>query len=367
VTAGGRPDTRVSAARAIASPRLSRNNFDLLRLVFAAMVALVHVSDISGEPALNGVSRVVSSDLAVKAFFVVSGFLIVMSYERSTSWRSYAEKRVRRIYPAYAVMIVLCASLLGVVSTVSWPQYFSATWLRYLVANLTFLNFLQPTLPGVFEANKVPLVNGALWTLKVEVGFYLMVPILVWLSQRIGWRLVLGSAYLMSTVYAGVLWSLTVSTGSDTYFQWSRQLPGQLSYFVAGAALFYLLPVFERKMPLFVVSALVLLGIDQVYGIALVEPAALAVVVVAAGLFAYVGQVGKYGDLSYGVYILHFPIIQLLLHSGWFRGRPAALIAATVILTGAGAFAMWHVVEKRWLLRNSYYRVAEGSAKAIAA
>jgi peptidoglycan/LPS O-acetylase OafA/YrhL len=193
------------------------------------------------------------------------------------------------------------------------------------------------------------------------------VPLLVWLSHRIGWRLVLGSAYLMSTVYAGVLWSLTVSTGSDTYFQWSRQLPGQLSYFVAGAALFYLLPVFERKMPLFVVSALVLLGIDQVYGIALVEPAALAIVVVAAGLFAYVGQVGKYGDLSYGVYILHFPIIQLLLHSGWFRGRPAALIAATVILTGAGAFAMWHVVEKRWLLRNSYYRVAEGSAKAIAA
>jgi len=345
----------------VASPRLRRNNFDLLRLVFAGMVALVHVSDISGEPSLNGVSHVISSDLAVKAFFVVSGFLIVMSYERSTSWRAYAEKRARRIYPAYVVMIVLCATLFSAVSTVSLPQYFSGAWLRYLIANLAFLNFLQPTLPGVFDTNKVPLVNGALWTLKVEVGFYLIVPLLVWLSRRADWRLVLGSVYLASVIYAATLWSLTVSTGSDTYFQWSRQLPGQLSYFVSGAALYYLLPVFERRMLHFVLAAAVVLVVDQRYGTPLLEPAALAVVVVAAGLFGYLGHVGKFGDFSYGVYILHFPIIQLLLLGGWFRGRPGALIAAAAVSTAAGAFAMWHLVEKRWLLRASYYRVAAAS------
>jgi peptidoglycan/LPS O-acetylase OafA/YrhL len=237
------------------SPRLARNNFDLLRLVFASMVGLVHVADLSGEPTLNWVSRVVSSDLAVKAFFVVSGFLIVMSYERSSSWQSYALKRIQRIYPAYVVVILLSAVLLAGVSAASVADYVSATWFRYVAANLVFLNFFQPTLPGVFEGNKVPTVNGALWTLKIEVAFYCVVPVLVALCRRVGWRVVLPVVYLASVAYVAVLWAMTVRTGSDTYFTLARQLPGQLSYFSAGAALYYLLPTFERRVVAFVVPA----------------------------------------------------------------------------------------------------------------
>ncbi len=342
----------------IASPRLARNNFDLLRLVFASMVGVVHIADLSGEPSLNGVSRVISSDLAVKAFFVVSGFLIVMSCERSSSWRSYAVKRIRRIYPAYLTVVVLCALLLGTVSTATAADYFSWTWVRYLLANLIFLNFLQPTLPGVFEGNKVPLINGALWTLKIEVAFYVLVPLLVALCRRHGWRPVLAAVYVGSAMYAAVLWTLTIRTGSDVYASWSRQLPGQLSYFSAGAALFYLYPIFERRPWAFVVPALAVLGLDQVYGLSMLEPAALAVVVVGAGLFGYVGNVGKYGDVSYGVYVLHFPLLQLILHTGWLRGRPGVLYVTVAALTLAGATAMWHLVEKRFLPRTSHYRIA---------
>ncbi len=82
-------------------PRLSRNNFDLLRLLFAGTVCLFHASRLSGERDLRWISAVLSSEVAVEAFFVVSGFLILMSYERSSSIYSYVSKRVRRIYPAY--------------------------------------------------------------------------------------------------------------------------------------------------------------------------------------------------------------------------------------------------------------------------
>lgn len=89
------------------TPRLKKNNFDLLRLIFAATVCFVHADELSGYAKIGWISQVLSSEVAVKAFFVVSGFLIFMSYERSSSLATYFIKRVRRIYPAYVTVIPL--------------------------------------------------------------------------------------------------------------------------------------------------------------------------------------------------------------------------------------------------------------------
>ena len=147
--------------------RLAKNNFDLLRLLFAGTVCLVHAHALSGYDQLEIISRFLSSTIAVDAFFVVSGFLIFMSYERSSSLASYAGKRVRRIYPAYFTIVMSCALGLVVVTTLQPGQYFSIDWFKYVFWNLSFLNFLHPSLPGVFEGHRVPAVNGALWTLKI--------------------------------------------------------------------------------------------------------------------------------------------------------------------------------------------------------
>jgi peptidoglycan/LPS O-acetylase OafA/YrhL len=106
------------------SPRLTTNNFDLLRLLFAATVCLVHAHTLSGYQSLSWIPTLLSSDIAVQAFFVVSGFLIFMSYERSSSLASYTSKRVRRIYPAYFTIIMLCAASLWVVSSLGLNDYF---------------------------------------------------------------------------------------------------------------------------------------------------------------------------------------------------------------------------------------------------
>ena len=130
--------------------RLINNNFDLLRLLFAVTVCLVHSYNISGFQQLSLVANFLSSSVAVKAFFVVSGFLIFMSFERSTSCSSYAKKRIRRIYPAYFTIVVLCAIGLMFFSSENVENYYSITWVKYVFANLAFLNFLQPSLPGGF-------------------------------------------------------------------------------------------------------------------------------------------------------------------------------------------------------------------------
>ena len=85
----------------------SRNNFDLLRLLFAGVVCVVHAQQLSGMGELTFVTWALSSTVAVKAFFVVSGYLIFMSYDRSSSIWSYAQKRVRRIYPDYFTVVAL--------------------------------------------------------------------------------------------------------------------------------------------------------------------------------------------------------------------------------------------------------------------
>ena len=206
--------------------------------MFAGTVCLVHAYGLSGERYLRWIQALLSSKVAVEAFFVVSGFLIFMSYERSSSTLTYISKRVRRIYPAYFVVVMLCALSLWTIRSLDPGHYFSFGWLKYVVANLTFLNYIHPTLPGVFEGNKLSEVNGALWTLKIEVMFYAAVPVIVYLFRRFGRFPVLISLYFASVVYLSLMTILAERTGSGAYSELARQLPGQLAYFMAGA-LFY--------------------------------------------------------------------------------------------------------------------------------
>lgn len=340
------------------SPRLKRNNFDLLRLLFASVVVLVHSYVLSGDPNLRFILDILSSDVAVRSFFVVSGFLIFMSCERSSSLASYAGRRARRIYPAYVTVVMLSAIGMVFASSRDVREYFSLAWVKYVLANLTFLNFLQPTLPGVFEGNQRPHVNGALWTLKIEVMFYLSVPVFVWMFRRLGHVPVLLAGYGVSVAYAAWFALAAARTGSELYLELGRQLPGQLSYFLAGGFLYYYFPLLERYPGAFLTAAAGALLANRVLPLGVLEPFALATVVVFFGVFLYAGNAGKYGDFSYGVYILHFPVMQLLLQAGWFAGRPLAFLAAAIVITAASAVAMWHLVEKRWLLRSSHYVAA---------
>lgn len=214
--------------------RLVSNNFDLLRLLFAGTVCLVHAYQLSELEELKIIGIYLSSKIAVEAFFIVSGFLIFMSYERSSSLSSYIEKRARRILPAYIVVVILCALGFVFISTLSYGEYFSSDWIRYIVANLSFLNFIQHSLPGVFEGNKFNAVNGALWTLKIEVMFYLSVPLFVYLFRRFSCLPIIAFFYISSLVYVFTLSLLEERSGNGLYTILSRQLPGQLSYFMAG-------------------------------------------------------------------------------------------------------------------------------------
>lgn len=337
------------------SPRLAKNNFDLLRVLFALTVCLVHAHALSGYREIEWIPTLLSSEIAVQAFFVVSGFLIFMSYERSRSLASYAGKRARRIYPAYFTIVMLCALSLWTISSQGVGEYFSKEWLEYVGFNLAFLNFVQQSLPGVFEIHRFDAVNGALWTLKIEVMFYASVPVIVYLCRRLGHLPVIVALYVLSLLYAAAMTWQAQRTGAGIYLELGRQLPGQLSYFMAGAFLYYFLPLFERRVGYFVAFAAAVVLLRGQLPTGAFEPLALAILAVFFGLYLYAGNTGKYGDFSYGVYIIHFPVIQVTLHFGLFAQQPELYLAAVVLVTLLGAMLMWHLVEKRFLLRSSHY------------
>jgi len=346
--------------------RFRHNNLDLLRFLFAGTVFLVHSHVLSGAEALSPLSRWLSSDVAVKAFFVISGMLVFKSFEESRSLAIYLEKRVRRIYPGYLAVILVAAVVLSAASELPLGQYFSDPGLAsYLGWNLLFLNFVHPNLPGVFGGNPLSEINGALWTLKVEVMFYASVPLIVWVFRRVGRAGTMLVLYAASIAYVLVLERLYVSSGAPIWLVLARQLPGQMPYFLAGAAIYYYLPQFERWIVPLICGALACLAASHFLPnlpIRFLEPAWLGILVGFFGLFACVGNFGRYGDYSYGVYIIHFPVIQLLVQAGVFAHSPWLGLGAAAVLVLTFSILLWHLVEKRWLRRSSHYVTASREA-----
>ncbi len=349
---------------ATCSGDLDRNNLDLLRLILASIVALFHLLVLTELPAFAFLGKYLSPHFAVRSFFVISGMLVYKSYLRSSSARSYFEKRVRRIYPAYFTVILGSALTLFVVSSVPASQYFQWGFWKYLGANLLFLNFLAPSLPGVFTANSNPAVNGALWTLKLEVLFYLAVPLLAYWCRRFGATITLVGVCAASCIWKyGLLW-LDIRHGSSTatsrslYSELQVQFPGQLIYFVAGILM---LLHFERLRHHFVSITVITACsyiVDHFLGREALDVIWISGVILLFGFWRYWGNFAKYGDFSYGVYILHWPLLQLMIALGSTRITPPVFFLLAVSLIFAAALLMWHSVERRFLARRPHYHQA---------
>lgn len=338
--------------------RRDGNNFDLLRFLLASVVFLVHAHVLSGEPQLAFLADYFSSDYAVKAFFVVSGFLIFQSHDRSHSLRDYFGKRVRRIYPAYFAIVLICAVGGMALTTLPTGEYLTGGLAAYLVANLTFLNFLAPDLPGVFKDNIFQAANGALWTIKIEVMFYLLVPVIAYLFRRIGTVPVLFALYAASVAYWAMLSDFADRSGAEFYRMLARQLPGQLSYFMVGALLLYYGDRFRRWLPVAAAIAVPLLVLRLPVIHPALEPLLLGCLVIyLANGIGYLGNFGRYGDFSYGIYIIHFPVVQVLVAWGVFGNPWLGLVCASLVIL-IGAWLSWHIVEKPFLNRSSHYVVA---------
>lgn len=336
-----------------------KNNFDFLRMLAATLVMVSHAYQLSyGEKiwdqSLNlphpepllwlSRGQLSIGHLSVLIFFVISGYLITMSQERSPNPWFFLKSRCLRILPGLAVVIIVSIFLLGPLgSTLPLSEYFQNfdTW-KYLI-NIT-MYFSAETLPGVFASNPLPsIVNGSLWTLKYEFSCYLVVcglAIFGLLNRKV-------SLALFALSFAEVLFAR--HTGHPfVYF---------LMFFTAGSVLYLYRSFIVLRGRLALIGIAILL-LSAIYGsIFSNKTFILAFAIFGSYLILYLAFVpwlklhsfSRYGDFSYGLYIYAFPIQQLVTHVSPAKLEWYSNFLMAFPLSLGCAYLSWHWIEKKAL------------------
>lgn len=331
------------------------NNFNFIRLFLAFYVLLVHFAILTETDTSLLFIRVHD---CVCGFFVISGFLIYSSYCRTTSLKTYFVKRARRILPSYICVVLFFALLLVLVSSRPAADYFGRDWLRYLGANLSFCNFVEPTLPGVFADNSMDAVNGSLWTIKIELMCYILLPVCVFVCRKIKVNpfLFFGVIILLSIAYRIGCDMMFRNTGDGRYIILSRQIGGLAAYFVVGMMMYELLDyVLRYRYRLFLIGFLaIIVAYNVPYTGYVLKPLAIGMIIIPA---AFMGRWGAWlgaTDISYDMYLIHFPVVQTFVH---FKvadriGIVPTLLAVITVVTLLSALS-WHYIGRPFLRRKS--------------
>ncbi len=146
---------------------------DLLRFGAALMVVLYHYAAFGPAKGLSTLHYPALAPIAqygflgVELFFMISGFVILMSASGG-SVRRFVVSRVVRLYPAFWV----CCTLTFLVTLLIGAPKFSASVSQYL--------WNLPMIAGFFH---VPPIDGSYWTLYVELRFYALVAAVLLLRQ----------------------------------------------------------------------------------------------------------------------------------------------------------------------------------------
>ncbi|MFN4113030.1 MAG: acyltransferase family protein [Sphingomonadaceae bacterium] len=342
-----------------------RPDIDGLRAWAVILVVLYHA----------GWAAVPGGFMGVDVFFVISGYLITKiiaaetAQNRFSIWRFY-ERRIRRIIPALAVMVlaVMAASAIWVlpVSLERFSKSAVAAMLFY--ANIHFwgasFNYFMPA------SGTNPLLHT--WSLAVEEQFYLVYPLLFviapWLGRR-GLLIVLALCGLAS--FALMLVGYTIAP-TATFF-----LPASRAWeFLIGAVLaLRIVPRLSHRglssaatlsgLIMILVSALTFNGSMAFPGWITLLPVLGAALVIhcadGAGAAARVpfefAPLRQIGLISYSLYLWHWPILVLYEYHILSRPLTTAETVACVALSFVAAVLSYHLVEQpfrrtAWLQRT---------------
>ena len=337
-----------------------------IRAVAALLVVLTHAAYTTGRYPQGYVGLVYSRmEIGVPIFFVLSGFLLFSPWVRAAaggqappSVRRYAWHRVRRIMPAYVVTVVAAYLVYHFRTAGPNPGH---TW-EGLFRNLTLTQIYTDDYLYSF------LHQGMtqMWSLAVEVAFYVVLPVLAYLLLvvlcRRRWRPRLLLSGLVVLALISPAWLALVHSVDwlpDGARLW---LPGYLAWFVGGMALAVLQPMGVRGyalvcVPLAVVSYFI--ASTPIAGEPTTSPAELRDAVVKTAFYAVIatlvvaplalGNSGLYarllasrpmvflGEISYEIFLIHLVLMELVmvetLRYPIYTGSVWWLFAITMLVT----------------------------------
>ncbi|GAA5137381.1 acyltransferase family protein [Pseudonocardia adelaidensis] len=342
-----------------------RNGFDALRLLFALLVAVDHgVSAHSGGQL--GIGRTGIGDFALDGFFVLSGYLVTRSWFRLESFPRFAWHRFLRIMPGFWVCLVVVAFVVAPVAAalqgMSPLQAFTGTpsaW-DYVFQNAGLL-IVHFDIAGILaDLPKEDSFNGAVWSLAFEALCYAIVGVLGALG-------VLCRRAALVPAAAAVLLALTAMQVAGLPVLLNDRIIRLTLVFLLGATAY----LYADRVPLrggLVAAAaglfLASLALFDDYRVLGAVP--FAYLCLWAGTsFAWRTRT----DLSYGFYIYHWPLQQLLVLTALGTAPIAVFVAVSITLALLPAAASWYLVERPVLRHKDSPlpdRLAEGLTAAFA-
>lgn len=338
---------------------ISNNGFDLLRLLAASQVAFCHsVEFMSPEYASQLWFKFFELFPGVPVFFFVSGFLISRSYEKNSVLGEYGLNRALRIYPA----LYLC--LLVNILLVAFTGYFSTVnagfvdLLVLFVAKATFFQFYNPDFMRGFGDG---VLNGSLWTICVELQFYVMTPIFYMVMSKVtkfrsnlfliaAIVLFLGSnrlLYFLQPEYAlTVYWKLFRVSFVPWFYMFLVGMFFQKNYESIRKRLDVIHPLVLLVLYVGFSSMMSSAGfrLDNGIGPLIYIPLAIVIFRIAFSGFSRLSELLGKNDFSYGIYIYHMPIANMFLFYGLVGSLlyPTAVLLISLLVAGFS----WFLLEK---------------------
>lgn len=354
--------TRVSIALALAG---TNNSLGLLRLILASLVIVDHAFPLGGfgEDPFWELTRGQASlgSIAVAGFFGISGYLIAKSGLSSDAVQ-FLWRRVLRIFPAYWLVLLVAAFLVGPVLWVfdgndfldyftfgpNGPfYYFTANW-SLRIGTYGIHDLLTETTPYGRDIGGSAF-NGSLWTLYYEWQCYLIVAALVAFGVLKNARIVVP----LLTLFFFVLQLLAITEWASV----AEVIPVLADPYLISLGFTFLLgstlAVYSREVlyddRLGIFAGLVLALSLRYGGFSTVGTVAgvYFVMYLAARLPKQVQWIGKKNDYSYGVYIYGFLVQQVLAYFGVHTWGLVPYIVIALIISFGCAWLSWHTVEKR--------------------
>jgi peptidoglycan/LPS O-acetylase OafA/YrhL len=323
------------------------NNLNLVRLFAAFLVLYGHSFGFLGLTHPLFLSWMTLGPLGVYIFFTISGYLITESWDRDPHLGRFFARRALRIFPGLAVCIVLTAFVLGpMLTSLPLADYFKSgyTW-AYLYNIALYITYY---LPGVFEANRVPIsVNGSLWSLPVEFVMYIVVAIIGFMRGNRWFYLILAISSALITFF----WVLKTEQTPIVYAMNVRYLFVCGTYFWVGAVFYKFAIKQHLTLSITMVAVIILFCLEAWIPIMSVCIWVLLPIVTLAFGFAYSPLLNKIvatGDYSYGIYIYAFPIQQTISYFYPTMSIGLYLLVCSVLALIC-AILSWHLVEQRAL------------------
>ena len=302
--------------------------------------------------------------LGVPLFFVLSGYIlgdqIVRQPFSSQFLVRFWRRRVTRIYPAVWLHLI-CLLVAGLyVPRLIEPQMWDTL-------------FWQFTLWVNMPPNMQAPISNVMWTLPIELSFYLLLPFIGMLSRRIDWRLLLLSALVITIGWRAFVMAWQEVTHYAAVLPWLDMLPGTLFTFMVGYSLNFLPQNLQRKWArrglLGATAVLVALLqwqllLNEVYWtgnwILIVWPACIAA---SFGAMVYFcsqpaasvewlsGPIMIWlGNISFGIYLWHYPIMRSMFYlfkDEWTSVPMSALaLPIALVLTLPIAALSYKLVER---------------------